>query len=480
MKRTHIFGLGSFFLLGLLLLISCADESYSTNPSHKLSFNENSYTFDTVFSTVGSTTATIKAYNKNNKAVSISSIYLAGGANSPFKINVSGKSSASQSFKDIYVRANDSLYVFIQITVNPTNQNSPVLIQDSIVFQLNGNTQYYLLEAYGQDVVLFKNKTIVNDTVLLNTKPYLIYGNLTLAEQKTMTIEEGTTMYFHKDAGLMIHGNFNAIGSPTAPIVLRGDRLDNIVKDEPYDAYSGLWNGITLTAEDAVHQLSFVHIRNAIFGIDISNGTLTNKPQLTIHNSRLHNFDSCAISATLVLLTMVNTELSNCGDYCLKVIGGECSIIHSTIANYYSKLQRNSASVLIANHQNNGSVLFPVTNSSIKNSIIQGNFSEELVLDNKVNGIAVGSNFALTVSNSLITGQASSDTIFSNCLWSSPAAIVFVKTDTYPFLFDLIQTSLAKDAANTSVATLYPTDKKGNSRIADGQPDIGAYEWVTP
>ena len=480
MKLTQ-FTIGLVFIFAFTnIFYACNDDDISTDSAYKLSFKSEVYTFDTVFTTIGSTTERIKIYNKNKADLNIASITLAGGSSSPFKINVNGQNSANQSFTNVRINANDSLYIFVQLNVDPTNQSTPILISDSICFKVNGNTQYIRLEAYGQDVYILRDVTFTNDTLLSNTKPYLIYGNLTIATNKTLTIEKGNTLYFHENSGIVVHGNLQAIGSLSEPIIFRGDRLDNIVKDEPYDAYSGLWNGITLTAEDAVHQLSFVHIRNAIFGIDISNGTLTKKPQLTIHNSRLHNFDSCAISAKLVLLSMVNTELSNCGDYCLKVIGGECSIIHSTIANYYSKLQRNSASVLIVNHQNNGSVLFPVTNSSIKNSIIQGNFSEELVLDYKVNGIAVASNFALTVSNSLITGQASSDTIFSNCLWSSPAAIVFVKTDAYPFLFELIQTSLAKDAANTSVATLYPTDKKGNSRIADGQPDIGAYEWVTP
>lgn len=462
----------------LVTLLSCSDEDVSTNPNDKLSFTENSFTFDTVFSTVGSTTGTIKVYNNNKDALIISSIYLAGGANSPFKLNVSGVSSATQSFSDVFIRAKDSLYIFVQLTVNPSNENTPVFIQDSIVFNVNGNTQYYLLQAYGQDVIILRNLSILNDTTLLNTKPYLIYGNLSVAENKTLTIEKGCVFYFHKNAGLIVHGNLNAIGTFNKPIVFRADRLDKI-EDEPYDAYSGQWNGITLTSQTAIHQLDYVNIRNAVHGIDCWCGE-TSKPQLTILNSSIHNFDSCGILAKNVNLTLINTQLSNCGEYCLKIQGGEFTIIHSTIANFYKKINRRKISVLIRNYEDDATKIYPITNGIIKNSIIHGNNGEELFLDYKINDVPVSADFLVTISNCLINGTSSSDPHFSSILWSSDLETVFLKTNKYPFNFELTATAAAKNTADMTIANLYPIDKNKNSRIIDLQADMGAYEWVSP
>ena len=476
-KQTIITILLLFF--SFIFIASCTDDEVSTNPNDKLSFNESSYTFDTVFTTIGSTTATIKVFNKNNKALNISSIYLAEGSSSPFKLNVSGQSNVNHSFSDIFMRAKDSMYLFIQVTIDPTLQNSPVLIRDSIIFIVNGNTQYYLLEAYGQDVVILRNTALLNDTTLLNTKPYLIYDNLSIAPNKTLTIEKGSVFYLHNNARITIHGNLNAIGTHTEPIIFRGDRMDEILEDDSYDAYSGQWRGLIFTSETGIHQLEYVNIRNAKTGIHIWCGDAT-QPQLSIKNSIIHNFDSCGILAKNVKLDIVNSQISNCGYYCLKLQGGEFNIIHSTIANFYSKSDRTSASVLIKNHENGGIVLYPITQGDIKNCIIHGNRDEELVLDYKVSGVPVATSFNVTIANTLINGASSSDTHFSNILWSNSSQSIFVYTEEYPFNFQLSLTSLAKNTADMVTAALYPTDIIDNNRLADGQADMGAYEWVSP
>ena len=54
-------------------------------------------------------------------------------------------------FNDIEIAANDSMYVFIQVFVNPTNVNSPLIITDALNVTVNGNEQRLILEAWGQD-----------------------------------------------------------------------------------------------------------------------------------------------------------------------------------------------------------------------------------------------------------------------------------------------------------------------------------------
>lgn len=52
--------------------------------------------------------------------------------------------------------AGDSLFVFVQVTVDPTGSTSPLLIKDSVIFETNGNIQDVKLTAIGQDVYLVK------------------------------------------------------------------------------------------------------------------------------------------------------------------------------------------------------------------------------------------------------------------------------------------------------------------------------------
>ena len=55
------------------------DDHYSTNPTYRLSFSTDTLAFDTIFSTIGSTTRQFMIYNKNSEPLSIESIMLASG-----------------------------------------------------------------------------------------------------------------------------------------------------------------------------------------------------------------------------------------------------------------------------------------------------------------------------------------------------------------------------------------------------------------
>jgi hypothetical protein len=46
----------------------------------------------------------------------------------------------------------------------------------------------------------------------------------------------------------------------------------------------------------------------------------------------------------------------------------------------------------------------------------------------------------------------------------------------YDFTLDSL--SLARDKADISIAEQYRFDRLGNNRLADGKPDLGAYEYV--
>ena len=74
-------------------------------------------------------------YNKNSEPLSIESIMLASGEATGFRMNVDGRKGSS--FNNVGILANDSMYVFVEVTVDPNGGNQPLLIQDSVLFTVN-------------------------------------------------------------------------------------------------------------------------------------------------------------------------------------------------------------------------------------------------------------------------------------------------------------------------------------------------------
>ncbi|MDD2284522.1 MAG: hypothetical protein PHQ11_03875, partial [Paludibacter sp.] len=248
------------FLLIPLYFISftaCEDDLNVDSQGRILQFSKDTLTFDTVFTNIGSATAKILVYNRKNKAVNINEIKLAGGAASAFRINVDGAKSASHLFKDITIKAKDSLYIFIEANIHPNDVNTPLLIQDSIVFNVEEKNQRVLLEAYGQNVEVFKGQVITSNTILDADKPYLIYDSLRVDPDVTLTLSAGAVLYFHHNANLIVYGNLRAEGTYEHPVVMRGDRLDKIMYDKPipYKYVAGQWGGVYLLSKTGNHVL---------------------------------------------------------------------------------------------------------------------------------------------------------------------------------------------------------------------------------
>ncbi|MDR0744245.1 MAG: hypothetical protein LBF05_07815, partial [Tannerella sp.] len=184
-------------VLIITLIAGCNDlDYYSVSPNHYLAFSADTVSFDTVFTAIGSTTNYFMIYNNNNEDLKISKILLANSADSHFRINVDGRK--GDSFDDIPIWKKDSLYVAVEVTVHPNDENSPFVIYDSVIFITNGVTQYILLEAYGQNVHILKGgTTFEKDTTLTSEKPYLVYDSIMIPEGVTVNIDKGASFYMH-------------------------------------------------------------------------------------------------------------------------------------------------------------------------------------------------------------------------------------------------------------------------------------------
>lgn len=123
--QGHLMGSAALLLILMFAgLGSCGKVSYTDNPNLRLSFSADTVLFDTVFTTIGSITLPLKVYNEGNDAVRIDEISLVGGTESDFRINVDGE--VGPIVSDWPLMAEDSLWIFIEVTVDPTDASTPV------------------------------------------------------------------------------------------------------------------------------------------------------------------------------------------------------------------------------------------------------------------------------------------------------------------------------------------------------------------
>src|SRR4051812_11335538 len=237
-----------FFCIVLFFIIlssACRKEKLLTDGS-SLAFSTDTLTFDTVFRYAGSTTRQFKLYNQSKQPLRISSVRLAGGKTSPFRINLDGISNVE--FLDVEVPGNDSLFIFVQVTVTPS-QSAPLLIKDSVLFETDGDVQNVKLVAIGQDVYLHKPDHFPTnglppysimgkegtDTILPNDKPHLFFGYTVIDSDCKLNIKAGTHLYFHNNAVLWVYdkGTLIVNGTYKNEVTFQGDRLEPDYKDIP-------------------------------------------------------------------------------------------------------------------------------------------------------------------------------------------------------------------------------------------------------
>ena len=172
-----------------LLLLACKKDSFITSADASVSITADTLHYDTVFTAVGSVTQSFKIINDNNQKLRLSSVKLMGGAGSKYKMNVDGIATAEAN--NIEIEANDSVYVFVQVNVDPNADNLPFIIRDSIQVSYNGNNELVQLEAWGQNAHFFRNKEVISNETWTNDLPYVIQGYLYVDVNRTLTIEKG-------------------------------------------------------------------------------------------------------------------------------------------------------------------------------------------------------------------------------------------------------------------------------------------------
>lgn len=207
--------LGILTISFLILFSSCRKDSFITSGDARVTITADTLKYDTVFVTAGSTYRSFKIINENNQKLRLSSLKLMGGAGSVYKMNVDG--TPGTQFNNIEIEADDSLYVFVQVNVNPTAAPLPFILRDSIEISYNGNNRLVQLEAWGQNAHFFRDKVVTTNEVWNNDLPYVILGSLLINTNQTLTINKGCRIYVHADAPIVVNGTLTVNGLKILP-----------------------------------------------------------------------------------------------------------------------------------------------------------------------------------------------------------------------------------------------------------------------
>lgn len=449
----------------ILIFCRCGSDDDYLSGDKPLSFSTDTIGFDTVFTQIGSATQQLKIYNRNNRSLNIQSVELESKGASGFRINLDGESGTS--FSNVEILKNDSLFLFVEVTVDPLTSPDPV-IRDSIRFTTNGITQYIQLEAIGLDVYKWKDKIIGQDTTITAHKPILVYSTLTIAEGVKLTVTESAVFYFRRNARMDVYGSVDMQGTASKPIVIRGDRFDKISENVYWDNVPGQWKGITFHPDSYNNAMQYVTIKNSTEGVVFYESDPSIK-KATLEGVTIQNTSQTGLSAINSNIDAENCLLVNSGEATMKLIGGKYNFNFCTIANYYRWATRKAPTVVITNIF--GISPRPLDECNIYNSIIYGSYSEELAIEG-TNSAALN----YRIASSIIRATTSQKANFENIIWNTnPQFVDLNSNENFTYNFQLQSSSPAIDAGNNN----YPvsSDIKGRTRSYNGTYDIGCYEW---
>ncbi len=485
MKTRHILLIITIFLLAGY---SCKKNS-TINPDSnlKLEFSADTVLFDTVFTSLGSATHELRIYNTHSDDLKISSIRLIGGDNSPFRFNLDGESATE--IYDKIIPANDSLFSFLRVTINPNDLNTPFIVEDELEFITNGNTQTIKLLAWGQNANYIVADKVVNiggtpypyhivadslqTTVWTSDRPYVIYGYALINSYGTLKIEKGTQVYCHQGSGILSWSDGQLIidGTSEEPVIVQGDRLESYYNHTP-----GQWEQILMMdgRAGADHRISHAIIRNGTIGLNCQSVLKATECALRIDNTIVENQSGYGLFSILYAVEAKNFVIANCGFANFWAFGGDYRFVHGTIANYWNANEhnKNENAVLVTNYAldgNNEPFYYPF-NMEMDNCIIYGKQKDEF---KGVFGPDADSSYVFD--HCLLRSEKYNGNMegFRHCLFNLDPMFV------NPILPDCHIDSISSPVigiGNPLFGNELPYDLDGVSRV--GTPDLGAYQFI--
>lgn len=497
MKRL----LSYLFVTVMLLLVACENDPFSQGVGYDFKLSADTVSFDTVFTSINSVTLHFKIYNNSSKDLEIDEISLAGGDGSSFRINIDGV--PANRLTDVVILGGDSMFIFVEADLDINNTSNLLVISDSVIIRNKRNEKRVKLLAYGQDVVhlraqgdqdyifIDEAKTIraiyLEDITFTNNKPYLVHDHIYVDSSSTLTLDPGVTLYMRSGKSILVGGSLKVNGSLDEPVMIRGDRLDEVYEGLPYDKIDGQWGYVYLLAGSHHNDINFVQIRNSEYGIIADTVVTKNVPTLNIRNSVIQNVSNVALLGRGASITASNCVFANCGEQVVAfVLGGNYELTHCTIGNYYNsffKARKEPALLLNNFYIDADKQVRPraLEKAVFKNCIIYGDNSSsyEVELNNAIEDEVVASDFNYVFDHCLIKGGSKMDTLdlehFKSVVWDKSPAFMSPKQNAD---FNLDSLSAGINNGDAGFAASFPMDLFGVDRLSDLAPDLGAIEFV--
>ncbi|MBR1594452.1 MAG: right-handed parallel beta-helix repeat-containing protein [Alloprevotella sp.] len=473
-------------MLGLLTLTGCMeDEPFTVSAGARLTLNRDTVDLGTVIAGGLAATDTLKLFNRGSEGIRLSRVWLEGGAASPFRVNMDGTFLSGGEGGGFEVLRSDSLIAFLTFHAPDADEDEPCTYEDRLhVLTEGGAEQSIVLTACSQSVVRLDAVRITEDTEFAPARPYLVTDSLVVAEGATLTLPAGTRLLFHPEAELIVHGTLVALGEAGREVELRGDRLDNMLSQIPYDRIPGQWGGVRFTSGSYDNYLQFTDVHSGAYGLRCDSSDAS-RQKLTLLSSTVHNVGGDGIYARSCRLTATNCQVSNAAGNCLTLLGGCYNFIHCTVAQFYPLVQGYGVALSFSNCD--GDIRLPLDELQFWNCIITGRQDDDIMgnASERYTDLAFDYYFHHCLLNTPKVSDEAAEGHFVNCLWENDdkehrRSANFSPEFDYDrliFTFGLDSLSRAVGAADPEVSrTAAPADRLGRSRLGDAAPDMGCFE----
>lgn len=512
-----------------LCFTSCRDDFEFERSTGSLEFSKDTVYLDTVFTNIGSSTYTLKVYNRSDKDIKIPSIYLGEKENSKYRLMVDGV--PGKVFSDVELLAKDSMFVFIETTIDYTeyaNNTTTFLYNDKIYFGTDAGEQKVDLVTLVQDAIFIKPDRTLPDNIQekfiptdapgsivghtlttseelhwTNEKPYVVYGYAHVPDGQTLTIDAGARVHFHADSGLVVDSaatlNINGLPSSTDKleneVIFEGDRLEPEFSDIP-----GQW-GTVYILSSMDNKVEHLTLKNAAVGIFMDVFVENTRPRLTINNSQIYNCVNFGILSRNGIINSDNLVTNNAGQAPVGLTqGGTYNFRQCTFANYFNSFRQvpllitDWADVAIPNSGGGTDIERRVSNleANFDNCIFYGSsnlgvsmeylYPEDVTFKTKFNHcfIKIIDTSNQLKNNPLYPSEGNNPelALYSECIIAKSST-----TNKPDFLdpqnnkLDIGADSAANGTADATVAAAVGVDILGVQRLAPY--DMGGYESIT-
>ncbi len=371
-------------ILTLLISISsCIKNPEFTQNAH-LKISADTVFFDTLFTRQAQTgtypisvTKLLSIKNPSDFWVK-AQIHLAGGNNSPFRINVDGLS--GNKIDDLEIGPRDSVFLFVQCKLEANNELLPILVLDSLFARVGNQQSKLVLAAYGWDAHYIRDSIIPHNTVWADAnKPYVIIDGAYVPPQSQLSIEKGVRVFSSARSALYVLGNLKVNGTPDNRVVFQGDRPLHAFQRAPNQ-----WYGIFVTPGGTA-QVKYADITNAIIGLRTDSMGQGMLPSVILENTKIQYCSQACLVGVSGAIKAQNCLFADAGSYTfLGFFGGNYEFDHCTFAEHSYYANRNQGHFGLTNTLRDGNGFLRETKDlkiSIQNSLVWGYKQEEFSVD---------------------------------------------------------------------------------------------------